>query len=238
MLRTADTDYLHSGNRLLLDLMDTETEMVEALHGIDEQLEIAAERLRLAGRKPYVVPVGGSNPLGVLGYIRGGFELRQQVEAMGIDLAAIVLASGSAGTHSGLAMALEQSMPETEIVGVTVARTAQAQTLKVTSLIDKTFDYLGVRRQSCQNVVLWDDYFAPRYGECNEIGRDAIRLLARTEGILLDPVYTGKAMAGLLSGVELSRFKKDGPLLFLHTGGAPALFGYREPLISVSGRRA
>lgn len=229
---TTDADYLHSGNRLLLDLLGTETEMVETLDGIDEQLQVLAARLRCAGRRPYVVPVGGSNPLGVLGYVRGGFELRQQVEAMGVDFSAIVLASGSAGTHSGLAMALEHSMPATQIVGVTVSRTAEAQTLKVTSLVNETFEFLGIRNRSGQHIVLWDEYFAPQYGECNEDGKDTIRLLASTEGILLDPVYTGKAMAGLLAGIEFSRFNTDGPLLFLHTGGAPALFGYREAMNS------
>lgn len=225
---TTNADYLHSGNRLLLNLFGTETEKVETLDGIDDQLQALAARLRSAGRRPYVVPVGGSNPLGVLGYVRGGFELRRQVEAMGIDLSAIVLASGSAGTHSGLEMALGHSMPTTQIVGVTVSRTAEAQMLKVASLVNETFEFLGIKNRSSQRITLWGEYFAPQYGECNEGAANAIRLLASTEGILLDPVYTGKAMAGLLDGIKSSRFNTSGPLLFLHTGGAPTLFGYRE----------
>lgn len=227
---TGNLDYLRSGNRLLVDLFGAETEMVETLDGVDQRLQVLAARLQLAGRRPYVVPVGGSNPLGVLGYVRGGFELRQQAEAMGIDFSAIVLASGSAGTHGGLAIALGQSMPATQIVGVTVSRMAATQMLKVAKLTRETLELLGVGSHSSERIELWDEYLGPQYGECSEDGVDAIRLLARTEGLLLDPVYTGKAMAGLLGGIKHSRFNTNGPLLFLHTGGAPALFGYGEAM--------
>jgi len=227
---TTDIDYLRSGNRLLLDLFDAHSEPVAALHNADAQLQSLAERLRGDGHKPYVIPIGGSNPLGALGYVHAGLELAQQADAMGISFSAVVLASGSAGTHGGLALALAHAMPETQIIGVTVSRTVKAQAPKVTGLIDGTADLLNVGVPAGLRLELWDEYFLPRYGEPNEAALEAIRLLARTEGVLLDPVYTGKAMAGLLDGVTHKRFDGNRPVLFLHTGGAPALFAYRDVL--------
>lgn len=227
---TTDVDYLGSGNRLLLDLFDAQTEMVVNLDDANDQLQALAERLRHQGRKPYIIPIGGSNPLGALGYVRAGLELAQQAKAMGLAFPAVVLASGSAGTHSGLALALSHAMPDTQVIGVTVSRSVEAQMPKVAALINGTAELLGVEAPVGTTVRLWDEYFAPRYGEPNQASMAAIRLLAATEGILLDPVYTGKAMAGLLDGVARQRFDGNGPLLFLHTGGAPALFAYREAI--------
>ncbi len=227
---TADSDYLHSGNRLLLDLFDAQAEPVTSLDNADAQLQALAERLRSEGHKPYVIPIGGSNPLGALGYVRAGLELAQQAEAMGLAFSAVVLASGSAGTHGGLALALAHAMPGTPVVGVTVSRSVAAQTPKVAGLIEGTAALLDVEVPAGLKVELWDEYFAPRYGEPNQAGLEAIRILAGTEGVLLDPVYTGKAMAGLLDGVARRRFTGDGPVLFLHTGGAPALFAYRNAI--------
>ncbi|GAB3629117.1 D-cysteine desulfhydrase [Pandoraea terrae] len=227
---TTDPDYLHGGNRQLLDLFEAQAEQVANLDNADAQLEALAQRLRGEGHKPYVIPIGGSNPLGALGYVRAGLELAQQTEAMGLTFSAVVLASGSAGTHGGLALALAHAMPGTPIVGVTVSRSVAAQAPKVKGLIEGTAALLGVEVPAALDVALWDEYFAPRYGEPNPAGLTAIRLLAATEGVLLDPVYTGKAMAGLLDGVARRRFAGDGPLLFLHTGGAPALFAYRKAM--------
>ncbi|THF62542.1 D-cysteine desulfhydrase [Pseudothauera rhizosphaerae] len=223
---TADANYLGNGNRLLLDLFGTEVELVADLDNADEQLGAACERLRAAGRRPYLVPIGGSNALGALGYVRAGLELAEQMAASGRDFAAVVLASGSAGTHAGLALALETMRPGTRVVGVTVSRPDAAQRPKVEGLLQRTAGLLGVALPGSLRIELWDQYFAPRYGEPNAAGLAAIRLLAGQEGVLLDPVYTGKAFAGLLGGLERGAFPGDGPLLFLHTGGAPALFAY------------
>jgi D-cysteine desulfhydrase len=221
-------DYLHNANRLLLDLFRVRVHEVANLDDADRQLAVAAQQLRDEGRRPYVIPVGGSNALGALGYVRAGLELDQQIRAAGLDFSAVVLASGSAGTHAGLALALAHEMPATPVIGVTVSRSAAAQRPKVRNLIDRTSQLLDIGTPPDMRVELWDAWFAPRYGEPNTAGLDAIRLLARTEGLLLDPVYTGKAMAGLLDGIAGDRFDGKGPVLFVHTGGAPALFAYRE----------
>lgn len=220
---TAAENYLSNGNRLLLDLMDAEVIMVDALDHPAEQLAEQATRLEAQGFRPYIVPIGGSNALGALGYVGCAQEIAHQCEEV-VDFAAVVVASGSAGTHAGLAVGLEQLLPDTELVGVTVSRQADAQLPLVERLRQSLATQLEVAATA--PITLWDDYYAPRYGEPNEEGMAAVKLLARLEGLLLDPVYTGKAMAGLLDGISQNRFRREGPLLFIHTGGAPALFAY------------
>lgn len=220
---TTAENYLSNGNRLLLDLMDVEIVMVDALHNPTEQLAAQAEHLEAQGFRPYIVPVGGSNALGALGYVECAQEIAHQSEGV-VDFAAVVVASGSAGTHAGLAIGLEQLLPETELVGVTVSRKVEAQLPVVERIRSALAEQLEVQAKA--PITLWDDYFAPRYGEPNEEGMAAVKLLARLEGIMLDPVYTGKAMAGLIDGIAQNRFRREGPLLFVHTGGSPALFAY------------
>ncbi|WP_061718468.1 D-cysteine desulfhydrase [Pantoea trifolii] len=224
---TTSENYLSNGNRLLLDLMDVEIVMVDALHNPTEQLAAQAEHLEAQGFRPYIVPVGGSNALGALGYVECAQEIAHQSEGV-VDFAAVVVASGSAGTHAGLAIGLEQLLPETELVGVTVSRKVEAQLPVVERIRSALAKQLEVQAKA--PITLWDDYFAPRYGEPNEEGMAAVKLLARLEGIMLDPVYTGKAMAGLIDGIAQNRFRREGPLLFVHTGGSPALFAYHPSI--------
>lgn len=219
----AVANYHSNGNRLLLDLFDTEVVLVDALDDPDRQLEEQATRLEAQGFRPYVVPIGGSNALGALGYVECAQEIASQCEGV-LDVAAVVVASGSAGTHAGLAVGLEHLLPETELVGVTVSRKVAEQQPKVLKLQQELAAKLEIRASA--PITLWDDYFAPQYGMPNEEGLEAVKLLARLEGILLDPVYTGKAMAGLIDGLSQKRFRRDGPIVFVHTGGAPALFAY------------
>ncbi|MFJ4195698.1 D-cysteine desulfhydrase [Pseudomonas sp. NPDC089534] len=226
-LGTDDGNYTGNGNRLLLDLFDAKVELVDNLDNADEQLASLAVRLRSNGKKPYLVPIGGSNALGALGYVRAGLELAEQIKDTGRGFAAVVLASGSAGTHSGLALALNAALPALPVIGVTVSRSEEDQRPKVQGLAERTADLLGVALPDSFKVHLWDEYFGPRYGEPNAGTLAAVKLLASQEGVLLDPVYTGKAMAGLLDGIGRGRFD-DGPVIFLHTGGAPALFAYKD----------
>lgn len=220
---TKAENYLSNGNRLLLDLFNTQVEMCEALTDPNAQLAELATRLEAQGFRPYVIPVGGSNALGALGYVESALEIAQQCEGA-VSISSVVVASGSAGTHAGLAVGLEQVMPEAELIGVTVSRKVADQLPKVVTLQQEIARSLELTATA--GITLWDDYFAPSYGIPNDGGMEAVKLLARLEGILLDPVYTGKAMAGLIDGVSQKRFKDEGPILFIHTGGAPALFAY------------
>jgi len=220
---TQAENYLSNGNRLLLDLFNVQIEMCDALIDPVAQLHELATRVEAQGFRPYVIPVGGSNALGALGYVESALEIAQQCEGAA-DISSVVVASGSAGTHAGLAVGLEQLMPDVELIGVTVSRSVAEQKPKVVTLQQAVAQQLEVSASA--DIILWDDYFAPGYGTPNEEGTEAVKLLARLEGILLDPVYTGKAMAGLIDGISQKRFKDEGPILFIHTGGAPALFAY------------
>ena len=220
---TQAENYLTNGNRLMLDLFNVQVEMVDALTDPAAQLDELATRLEAQGFRPYVIPVGGSNALGALGYVESALEIAQQCEGA-VSLSSVVVASGSAGTHAGLAVGLEQLMPDVELIGVTVSRSVADQKPKVVTLQQAVAEQLALQAKA--EILLWDDYFAPGYGTPNDEGMEAVKLLARLEGILLDPVYTGKAMAGLIDGIARKRFKDEGPILFVHTGGAPALFAY------------
>ncbi|HCC7750212.1 TPA: D-cysteine desulfhydrase [Klebsiella aerogenes] len=230
---TRAENYLTNGNRLLLDLFNTQVEMCDALTDPNAQLEELATRIEAQGYRPYVIPVGGSNALGALGYVESALEIAQQCEGA-VEISSVVVASGSAGTHAGLAVGLEQLMPNAELIGVTVSRSVADQLPKVVTLQQAVANSLELQQavanslelQAKAEITLWDDYFAPGYGTPNEEGMEAVKLLAQLEGILLDPVYTGKAMAGLIDGINQNRFKDEGPILFIHTGGAPALFAY------------
>ena len=220
---TKAENYLSNGNRLLLDLFNVQVEMCDALTDPNAQLAELATRIEAQGFRPYVIPVGGSNALGALGYVESALEIAQQCEGA-VAISSVVVASGSAGTHAGLAVGLEQLMPEAELIGVTVSRKVADQLPKVVTLQQEVARSLELTAKA--GITLWDDYFAPGYGIPNDDGMEAVKLLARLEGILLDPVYTGKAMAGLIDGISQKRFKDEGPILFVHTGGAPALFAY------------
>jgi len=219
---TKAENYLSNGNRLLLDLFDVDVVMCDALYDPQSQLADLATRLEAQGFRPYVVPVGGSNALGALGYVQCALEIAAQSHQ--VTFSSIVVASGSAGTHAGLAVGLQQLLPESELIGVTVSRKVIDQLPKVEQIQQALACSLEI--DELAPIALWDDYFAPQYGMPNEEGMAAVHLLAQQEGVLLDPVYTGKAMAGLIDGVAQKRFRDEGPILFIHTGGAPALFAY------------
>lgn len=155
-IATQSENYLTNGNRLMLDLMDVDVVMVDALTHPAAQLAEQAERLEAQGFRPYVLPVGGSNALGALGYVECAQEIAHQSEGV-VDFAAVVVASGSAGTHAGLAIGLEQLLPETELVGVTVSRKVSEQLPKVEELRQALAAQLAVQAQA--PITLWDEYF-------------------------------------------------------------------------------
>ncbi len=142
---TDSENYLHNGNRLLLDLFNTEVVMCESLYDPLAQMAEQATLLEAQGFRPYIVPVGGSNALGALGYVQCAIEIAEQSSAGFVDFSAVVVASGSAGTHAGLAVALRELMPTTQLIGVTVSRKAEDQRPKVENLVAGADDAAGYR---------------------------------------------------------------------------------------------
>ncbi len=223
-----DNDYLCNGNVLLDQLHGATLQGHPGGTDMNAAMEALARELRDDGRKPYVVPGGGSNEIGALGYVNCALELLQQANDAGLEIAHVVHATGSTGTQAGLVTGFRGSGSGIPVLGISVRAEREAQEENVFRLAERTAEHLGipgaVRRD---HVVADSDYVGPGYGLPAPDTLEAIRLFARIEGILLDPVYTGKAAAGLIALVREGRFGKDDNVVFVHTGGAQALFAYR-----------
>jgi D-cysteine desulfhydrase len=223
-----------SGNNFLYNLLGVEqVKVVPAGANMLEEMATVAGELAAAGRKGYVIPGGGSNPLGALGYVACAQEILAQTFDLGLDLQTIVCASGSAGTQAGLVTGVQGCNLNVPVLGINVSRTREAQEALVYGLVQETAEKLGLSAPVPREAVTcFGDYVGPGYSLPTPGMAEAVQLLARTEGILLDPVYTGKAMAGLIDLVRKGYFKQDSNILFVHTGGSPALYVYEEYLLS------
>lgn len=220
-----------SGNNFLFQLLGVSSvSVVPGGSDMIAEMEKKAEMLRKQGRKPYIVPGGASNPVGALGYVQCAQELMQQMFEQKRNFDHIIVPSGSAGTHAGFLLGLLGCHMDIPVTGIGVNRKKSVQEEAVYTLMRKTAEYMGVSLDIPREAVLaYDDYVGPGYSLPTEAMVEAVMLLARTESILLDPVYSGKAMAGLIDLVRKNHFKKGADLLFLHTGGSPALYAYLDP---------
>jgi 1-aminocyclopropane-1-carboxylate deaminase/D-cysteine desulfhydrase-like pyridoxal-dependent ACC family enzyme len=173
-----------------------------------------------------------TRPLGALGYVRGFLELFQQARDRGGVPDSVVLATGSAGTQAGLLVGSRLLSPDTRIIGISVAAPATDVARYVTSIANATLTDLGESPSVAEDeVIVLDQYIGEGYGVMNQGVTDALGAMARDEGVLLDPVYTGKAMAGLMDLVGKGYFRDGEKVTFLHTGGTPALFPYRDQIL-------
>lgn len=221
------------GNNFLFRLLGVETvTVVPGGSDVAAELQKAADQAVRDGRKPYIIPGGGSNETGALGYVACAQELLEQTFELGLRIDHIYVASGSAGTHAGLLTGLIGNNAGIPVSGICVNRKKEAQADAVFSLAVRMAAKLNIKNEILrEDIVAYDDYVGDGYSLPTGSMVEAVRLLARTEGILLDPVYTGKAMAGLLDHVRSGRFSGDDHILFLHTGGIPALYAYTQVLL-------
>lgn len=223
-----DPDYRRNGNVLLDALHGATAEHVPADSDMVAACEAAAAELTGKGKTPYVIPGGGSNPTGALGYANCALELVSQANDMGLGISRIVHATGSAGTQAGLVTGLRALNAGIPLLGIGVRAPQEKQEANVLALAQATAEKLG-----CPGVVARDDvaancdYVGPGYGVPDARTIEAIETFARLEGILLDPVYSGKGAAGLIDLVRRGRFAGDENIVFLHTGGSAGLFAYR-----------
>ena len=220
-----------TGNNFLFGLMGVERVTVVP-KGADmlAAMEVMAADLPAAGRKGYIIPGGGSNALGALGYVACADEILAQTFDRGLALDHIVTPSGSAGTHAGLLVGLWGRNSGVPLTGINVSRPRDLQETNVHTLALATAEKLGLPPVPRDTVVALDEWVGPGYSLPTPEMVEAVHLLARLEGVLLDPVYTGKAMAGLIGLVRRGHFKPDDNVLFVHTGGSPALFAYQDVL--------
>lgn len=224
-------DYLQSGNALLDHLLGAEIRRFPAGTDMAAAMQDVAKEVKQGGGVPYAIPGGGSNMLGTMGYVLCAQELLQQANAMGVKIDYIVHASGSGGTQAGLIAGLALQNSDTKVLGISVKSNRQAQEGKVYSLALESADALGMSGSiSRDRVLALDDYLGPGYGLTNPEVSHAVHVAAKHEGLLLDPVYTGKAMSGLIDLAKRGMFRESDNVVFLHTGGSPSLFAYTKYL--------
>ena len=222
-----------SGNNFLFRLLGVEE--IKVVPGGSDLLQVMqgiADELGRVGRKGYVIPTGGSNPVGATGYVACAEEILAQAFEKGIRIDRVVCASGSAGTHAGLVVGFYGSNSGIPVVGINVSRKKLQQEEHVYGLATRTAAHVGVPGTLPRDaIVCFDEYVGPGYSLPTKSMVEAVQMLARTEAILLDPVYTGKAMAGLIDLVRKGYFKKGEHVLFVHTGGSPALYAYEKVIL-------
>lgn len=223
-----------SGNNLLYWLIGAE-KLAVVKGGADLAAGMQAEldELSAAGRFGYAIPGGGSNPLGSLGYVACAHELLQQSFDLGMAIDHLVLASGSGGTHAGMVAGLSGSNAGVDIVGISVRAKKEQQEAKILDLARRAAELSGSTQDIEPEVVrVHDDYVGEGYSLPTAGMVEAVKLFARLEGVLLDPVYTGKAAAGLIDQVRRGAFPSAANVVFLHTGGSPALYAYQDVLLA------
>lgn len=223
----------YNGNLLLDNLLGADIRFVQVeWQQVPPVLEEVARELKRKGHRPYIVPGGASYPIGAAGYVNAMLELINQAKKAKVKIDYIVHASGSGGTQAGLLFANKALESETKILGICIKPNSRPWlTEKIAEIANGIGRLLELDVRVTKNdVVLIEDYAGEDYGVLTPKAVEAIRMVARSEGVLLDPVYTGKAMAGLIDLVRQGRFEKDDNVVFLHTGGTPALFVYRDQL--------
>jgi L-cysteate sulfo-lyase len=222
-------EYLNSGNVLLDRIFGANLRESPAGTDFDVEMQSVAAEIEAGGGKACIIPGGASNHIGALGYVNCALELLGQANAGGLVIDHVVTATGSAGTQGGLIVGLKATHSGVPLLGIGVGAPREQQEEKVFTLACETAEYIGVPGIVQRNDVVANcDYVGEGYGIPTDAMNDAVMLLARLEGF--DPVYSGKALAGLIDLVTRRRFGDAENIVFLHTGGSPALFAYASEL--------
>ncbi|MBI2940277.1 MAG: D-cysteine desulfhydrase family protein [Chloroflexi bacterium] len=222
---------LGQGNLLIDELVGAHVILCASRDEASARIQSLAEELRDAGRPAYVIPVGGSTPVGALGYAQCVVELQEQLAERGVEPAGVYFASSSAGTQAGMLAGARGCGVAWSIWGVAVEPNGDEFRREIAELATQTASLAGPgARFEVADVLLETGFAGPAYGVYTPEADAALRLLARTEAILLDPVYTAKAMAGLIGHIRAGRYGPDDTVVFIHTGGTPALFAYADQI--------
>lgn len=219
-----------SGNNFLFELLDVKSiDVVPGGSDMMAEMSKKADVLAAAGKKPYIVPGGASNAIGAMGYAVCAEETMGQLNEMRLDIDHIIVPSGSAGTHAGMAVGMAGVNGGIPISGVNVSRTKDVQEEIVYNLAVELAEKIGVKGGVArEDIVCFDQYVGPGYSLPTDSMVEAVKLFAKNEAVLLDPVYSGKAAAGLIDLVRKGHFSDGANVLFLHTGGSPALYAYMD----------
>ena len=219
-----------NGNNFLYELLSVEEiHVVESGIDLMAKMSSLADTLRAKGRKPYIIPVGGSNVIGSLGYVACAQEILQQSFEAGLSIDAVICTSGSTGTHAGLITGFTGNNARIPVIGIAISRKKELQRPIVYDMCKKLSEKLELAKTpDMDDVIVFDDYVGEGYSLVTKSMLESVKLLARTEAILLDPVYTGKTVAGMIDLIKKGYFKNMKNILFLHTGGSPALYAYTD----------
>ena len=223
---------VYAGNLLLDKLLSPEIRFVDDLGSdVPGRLAPIADEFREKGYNPYIIPVGATTPLSAWGYALAMEELVNQFDELGENLDYVVCACGTGGTQAGLVLGTKLLDVEAKILGISVFADKVVASKQIVQLVNGSAGLLGIDLSvSAEEVTVFDEYIKEGYGVLNEEVTEALKLVAETEGIFLDPVYTGKAMVALIDLVKKDYFGEEDNVVFLHTGGLPALFPYRNKL--------
>jgi len=223
--------YRTSGNVLLDRIFGANIREYPGGTDFDKAMAEVADEVRANGGKPFIIPGGASNPTGALGYVNCAVELLQQFDEQGLAIDNIVTATGSAGTQAGLIVGLKAMQSAIPLLGIGVNAAKQEQEEKVFQLACETADFLDISGVvERDDVVANCDYVGDGYGVPTEGMNEAVLMLASLEGLLFDPVYSGKALAGMVDLIRIGHFDNEANIVFLHTGGSAALFAYSDQL--------
>lgn len=221
--------YELSGNLLLENLFGAKLHVLEALDDVQAVAAARIASLKAQGRKPFVIPFGGSDALGAIGYSSCIKELKDQSDSSGLRIDHLYHASGSGGTQAGLLLGNQLHQTDFPICGISVMHNANTLHQIVGDIRKQANDHIGLSLKPTDQAIVVDDRFVgPGYGIPDERTLEALRLIGNLEGIALDPVYTGKALAGLICHVREGQIKEGQNVVFLHTGGLPGLFAYTD----------
>jgi len=236
----------YDGNLLLDYILDADVRIREAEAGkvlkmedVAEIIEEVENEVKEWGYTPYVAPIGGSmkggsmdKPLGAISYVNAFAETLEQAQEQGFKIDFILHATGSGGTQAGLAVGARALSEDTRILGISVSDDKASFGKEVLTIAQDTVGALGLNIEIKEDdIIIFDEYIKEGYGVLNKEVSDAVRFLSLKEGIFLDPVYTGKAMAALMDLIEKGYFKRDDSIVFLHTGGTPALFPNKRKMV-------
>lgn len=217
------------GNTLVFSLLGAKIHFIGDGGDGEKETKRIAENLRSSGKNPFVVPIGASKPPGTLGYVEAVKEIAKQADELGLTFNHAFLASGSGGTQAGAEVGARELYPSMRIHGVSVSRVKEEQQLLTASLVNDTYKFLNINKKiSSKEISIFDQYYGDGYAVPTKEGITAIKLIGKTEGLLLDPVYTGKAMAGMLDLLNRGFFSASEAVVFFHTGGFPVNFSLGE----------
>lgn len=249
LFQTYDLPFSYDGNLLLDFLVEAEIQVRETKEkgkSVNQEkafslLKEIAEEEKKKGRKPYVVSVGGSatggdmdRPLGALAYLKAMVEIAEQLSGVNKKVSHIVIASGSGATQAGLLVGAKALGLETEIIGICVSDKKEEFLPQVKAIVLKLIETLQIEVEiDDREIILFDEYIREGYGVVNKEVAEVIRLVLKREGLVLDPVYTSKAMIGLIDLVKKGYFASKDRVLFIHTGGTPALFAFKNRLVEL-----